>query len=801
MTRLLQDSLGGRTKTCIIATISPAKSNLEETISTLDYAFRAKNIRNKPQINQMISKKTLLREFTLEIEKLKTELVATRQRNGVYLTAEGYDQIMGESESRRILSEEQAQRIETMEVSLRNKVQELFTLTNNFTTLKKDSDLTRQMLDDTKGILEKTEIVLSNTQRTLAEETILRKAHQATEDRLKNVGGELISTLERTTKDIDGLHSKVKRKSDLQEINRRGWEHSQSRVVSVTELVESSFEEFQKQQDSLVSRLSSRMQAFAQEEREKIGTSQNFLQEKLASFEASEIEIRQQSSSAKDNMNSVLEEIKVLREDVKRQVGEGLSGLSAAAGRISAEVINELSDFHTQVCSNVSSFQYHANRILKLHSSYSSLGKEFKNIFEELVKHVNSQKAEAEQLREKISAAATAATHANEEISIQLETSLNEERAQADLDREQLLKQITDLVNKSDKVQESRWRTKVSAIRGNIGASQSNLQSSEKSYSKGMDIWSKKESLLVEEVLKSRESLKMKMKEDWKAINEHNNSIQTTTKSVHEETIRIVDAQMSDMAKQMQALDDFVNRARSQNERHHGTHVKSLEGLALDVRQSYSTISDHLITSHDQIRRFDTDMSSQSSKIQATLPALDATLKQPLELLRSEMLATALKEYSPTGETPQKVQYSYPSSLPRTESHDKLLGRQRPAPLSQSPNKSPSKTAIYTDAAETEDGVPLSTSPSKTSDTAGLREVSLNVNAALNRNLSDSAAPSLNVHMAEKDVISMAPPPFKRQAADSKLPTKLGGSRNGVFRLEGRENFGAGRRLRSSPTE
>jgi kinesin family protein 11 len=78
LTRLLQDSLGGRTKTCIIATLSPAKSNLEETISTLDYAFRAKNIRNKPQVNQTVSKKTLFREFTSEIEKLKSELIATR---------------------------------------------------------------------------------------------------------------------------------------------------------------------------------------------------------------------------------------------------------------------------------------------------------------------------------------------------------------------------------------------------------------------------------------------------------------------------------------------------------------------------------------------------------------------------------------------------------------------------------------------------------------------------------------------------------------------------------------------------
>ncbi|KAK3046245.1 hypothetical protein LTS18_013411, partial [Coniosporium uncinatum] len=125
LTRLLQDSLGGRTKTCIIATLSPAKSNLEETISTLDYAFRAKNIRNKPQINSMVSKKTLLKEFTAEIEKLKSELIATRQRNGVYLTAETYEEITTESESRRILSEEQKDKLDTMEVNLRNKVEEL----------------------------------------------------------------------------------------------------------------------------------------------------------------------------------------------------------------------------------------------------------------------------------------------------------------------------------------------------------------------------------------------------------------------------------------------------------------------------------------------------------------------------------------------------------------------------------------------------------------------------------------------------------------------------------------------------
>ncbi|KAI3904808.1 hypothetical protein MKW92_008984, partial [Papaver armeniacum] len=49
LTRLLRDPLGGKTKTCIIATISPTVQFLDETLSMLDYAYQAKNIKNKPE--------------------------------------------------------------------------------------------------------------------------------------------------------------------------------------------------------------------------------------------------------------------------------------------------------------------------------------------------------------------------------------------------------------------------------------------------------------------------------------------------------------------------------------------------------------------------------------------------------------------------------------------------------------------------------------------------------------------------------------------------------------------------------
>ena len=73
LTRLLQDSLGGNTKTVMCANMGPAGYNYDETVSTLRYANRAKNIKNKPKINED-PKDAMLREFQEEIARLKEQL-------------------------------------------------------------------------------------------------------------------------------------------------------------------------------------------------------------------------------------------------------------------------------------------------------------------------------------------------------------------------------------------------------------------------------------------------------------------------------------------------------------------------------------------------------------------------------------------------------------------------------------------------------------------------------------------------------------------------------------------------------
>ncbi|KAM9433425.1 uncharacterized protein stard9 isoform 2-T2 [Salvelinus alpinus] len=81
LTWLLKDSLGGNSKTIMIATVSPSCRSYNETLSTLRYAAHARNIVNKPRVNEDASVR-LIRELREEIDRLKSMLLSFKmQRN------------------------------------------------------------------------------------------------------------------------------------------------------------------------------------------------------------------------------------------------------------------------------------------------------------------------------------------------------------------------------------------------------------------------------------------------------------------------------------------------------------------------------------------------------------------------------------------------------------------------------------------------------------------------------------------------------------------------------------------------
>ncbi|KAL3457912.1 P-loop containing nucleoside triphosphate hydrolase protein [Aspergillus heterothallicus] len=812
LTRLLQDSLGGRTKTCIIATISPARSNLEETISTLDYAFRAKNIRNKPQINSTMPKKTLLREFTCEIEKLKGELIATRHRNGVYLSVESYEELTMENDSRRIINEEQRAKIESMESSLRHKVQELFTLTSKFNDLKRDNDDTLAALCSTSDVLQQTDIVLQNTKAQLEEEEMLRSAHQETEQQLHDIGNDLLTTLDETVHDVGGLHAKLERKAELDATNRDIWELSTSEVSDVTKQIDSRVSKFQLEHADLLQSSSGRIADFIANELSEVESAKSKLSALTQALDETYNKAKAETSGAHDDMNNVLEEIKDLREDVKSKVGEGLNGLSAAAARISKEVIGEFAEFHAQ-----------------LHSSYSNLGKDLKSVFETMTSHIAEQRNEIDRLRVELQSSNRESIETSRKASSHLAQTLEEEQAAADSEREILMSQIKMLIDESRQKQFGRLKTKVDTVRRDISSSGDSLEQATTHHDRQVDEWVFKSEQFTKDVNASKEELKTRMQSDWEAFDQRNSSIQKTTESVHKETVRIVDAQMDDMGRQMEALDDFVAKARSQNGLYRDAHQATLGTIANTVHQSYLLTQDQFAGLGSRMTQLQNEAAESRNNLAESMAPLVEDVRKPLSNLSTSIQNRPLQEYVSTGDTPKKRKYEYTSDLPVTESHEILKSRLRTtkemevlpfntedallAPAS-SPRASPSKAFVYTDA-EDEVGAQVPSMTNVTPSNTGLREVDANVATrppASNvdgKPTTDQPTPVADGPDGVPEADDIDPLPSKRRRSnpgtmETKLPHKMVAKRMAGM-MEGRENVpppgvSSARRLRHRPS-
>lgn len=449
-------------------------------------------------MNQMLTKKALIREYVLEIEKLKGDLQATRQKNGVFLTSESYQEMTEESESRRIINEEQQRKIEVMENSLKNTREQFESNMRLFVALKKESEATRGVLEETKGILEVTEEALEVTKKELADETVLRQAHEGTEEELDVIGYGLIAKMGETVQDVNGLHKKIRRMTDLEVVNHTNWMRSSNQIANVTTLVEREINLFTEEQQKVADVVAERMGVFVEAAVEKLDAAYQYIEDRIESFDEGELELSGETVRAKDEMNAALEGIKILREDVKTRVGEGLEGLNDAAQRIAAEVVADLAKFGTQ-----------------LHNSYSRLGREFRLLFDETQRSVILQKAEVEKLRQQLTSATAATITAADAAQTSLDAILMEERERAATDRTKLISQITALINSSAEDQELRITQRVQLVQSEMALAQEELEAAEVTYNEGMDVWTGMEDVFIEKLTGQKEGLKTMLLEDW----------------------------------------------------------------------------------------------------------------------------------------------------------------------------------------------------------------------------------------------------------------------------------------------
>eukprot|EP00761_Pharyngomonas_kirbyi_P000443 gb/GECH01000443.1/.p1 GENE.gb/GECH01000443.1/~~gb/GECH01000443.1/.p1 ORF type:complete len:1037 (+),score=300.24 gb/GECH01000443.1/:1-3111(+) len=248
LTRILQDSLGGRTKTCVIATISPSASNIEETMSTLEYAHRAKNIRNRPEVNQKMSKRTLIKEMSGDIEKLKMELQAAREKSGVFLPSAVYEEQTNELE-------QQKTRITELESLVELKQKEMDELSSLFKTKDKELDTeknkhqeTRQELEDTGYRLEDTRYKLNDSRRDLNFTKYVLSEQRRSHRDLYSQADSMVYSLRDSVDDISSLHDKIDRKSHVEQNNKSASTQFYDEMSSHLSSAEEGLEQFSNQQ-------------------------------------------------------------------------------------------------------------------------------------------------------------------------------------------------------------------------------------------------------------------------------------------------------------------------------------------------------------------------------------------------------------------------------------------------------------------------------------------------------------------------------------------------------------------------
>ncbi|XP_077983562.1 kinesin-like protein KIF3A [Glandiceps talaboti] len=231
LTRLLQDSLGGNSKTVMCANFGPADYNYDETMSTLRYANRAKNIKNKAKINED-PKDALLREFQKEIEELRRKL----EEGEYYSGSSGSEETDSEDEG-EIGPDGQRKKRRRKKKGKKNLSPE------KMAEMQKKIDEERKVLEQKKDMEEEEKNKVQAELEKREEE--LRKAHQEHDtlvDKLKAIekkvivgGVDLLQKAEEQEKLLEESAKELEERKGKEEELRKQLEEKEAERVDIEE--------------------------------------------------------------------------------------------------------------------------------------------------------------------------------------------------------------------------------------------------------------------------------------------------------------------------------------------------------------------------------------------------------------------------------------------------------------------------------------------------------------------------------------------------------------------------------------
>ncbi|XP_078421064.1 kinesin-like protein KIF11 [Cetorhinus maximus] len=644
LTRILQDSLGGRTKTSIIATISPASVNFEETVSTLDYAYRAKNIMNKPEVNQKLTKRALIKEYTEEIERLKRDLAAAREKNGVYMSAENYEFMQSKVVGQEELISDYVEKIAAME-------EELKQVNDLFMESKKELEHCASELQQREQALQETQQDLELTKGKLSEEEFVCEAHAHTEEKLYNTASELLQTVEDSTKDVSGLHAKLDRKKKVEFHNSKAQDGFVKRMNDLfTEMQRKTDEAHAKQQEmfdsyskSIGNTLSANASAFGSTI-SAVATSLASVKEMVSSEVSQSLqELLKQESLTQLSMNHVQKTLEEHKVEMEKVLKKNLQPIV-----ISIMELNNCHKLNIQTYSGIAEQM----EVMKTDSSafFGQHSKMLHKIQETTCNALGLIQHENEKLQQELQKSQQQQMEGISKVISNLQSQLGVLAQQTQQNFDNILKQNGNVQHSLTILQDDVQLQSVNAME--------DTASHQEKLTTTLDGW-------ASEIRKT-------FSEGLKAADKSNNECQKLSSGMLvlcQESSQWCESTADTVNLFCQDQLSFLNRKKRRLENHEQTANESCDTLVSKVteqlKEQCDTEESALCTIRDQVHN---DKGEMIQHIEELTDQAQTGLSNVLNFLNEE-----LQQDFPTGTTPQRKDYSYPRVLLRTEPRDVLV--------------------------------------------------------------------------------------------------------------------------------
>ncbi|KAF5315601.1 hypothetical protein D9611_004710 [Ephemerocybe angulata] len=654
LTRLLQDSLGGRTKTCIIATVSPARSNMEETLSTLDYALRAKSIRNKPEVNQRMSRNALLKEYIGEIDRLKADLLAAREKNGIFFSEDSWNAHMAEDEMKKtemLEAKKQAQIIESQLRQVREEFEQSLGL-----LMKRDVELkeTKDRLEKTEVTLEQKERHLKQTTTALQEEEVIRKSYQESEKNLDGVAKTLKTTLVQSTHHIEGLHAKIERKANVLTTNSRLVSKHGQQLASSSKDISKSFDHYLRAATDLHHAIETQTQDFSVSQAEHIAeaTSQmdeqfKTLQQQFQSLAAGE----EADTKLFTGLQESLEQAHSAFEDELANWGESVKDtVQQSCGEASTTANNQMVDIGRAVDS--------------LQAALESIVRQAKGFVEE-------QRHLVAEIKEYSNAQAAAEIARLKKQNQMLSQMIASERDKANVAKDDLVQRVTGLLDNFLQGRDDSLKSATRELQRENDGFASAKKVEQTNHLKTCDA--------AETRIQSFDgALQQRVRENKRKHEEITKTIEETTTALDGAFNNLRSTVQENAEASSSTLREIQAEGLEEHARLKRIRLETTRSMQANVESADSFVQSALALTSSDIETFTNNLSNNLSELQdLTSSSGDNTLQglSTVHEVAVTLLDKGTREDMPTGSTPQKRPWKYVESWKLAKGREELFGK------------------------------------------------------------------------------------------------------------------------------